>query len=583
MKIGTVQLNYTIADVEKNTAKAMAAIRHCEDQGANLVVLTELLPTGYPPKDLLYREDLIDENLKARDALVAMTAGLKAAIAFGYVEHNDQPGGKGLFNTACIAENGKIVKVRRKVLLPTYDVFAEDRYFEPGENEDFSPVEIAGMRVGLVICEETWNGEKASKKLYKPDPVTETAKAGAQHIVVVNASPYRRGVVETRHKLIRDHCRRHKIGMTYVNQVGYNDSVGFDGDSFAMNADGDIIFHAPMFREDVSVHYTTQSAIPDMAWEREWQEEVLTALPTGINDFFDKNRIGGPAIVCNSGGIDSAKVLYLGTKARGRQNIISIALPSEFSTDHSLSDAEQLARTLEVKHITIPIRHIHEMFRAGLDLGFEQLYRDIPKDLLFGLPHVLTRDAGVTDENLQARVRGTIAMGYANRFSGLVLSTSNKSESAVGYTTLYGDMCGGLAVIGDVLKTDVYNMSNWLNETYRSEIIPWHTIKKLPSAELRPGQHDQQSLPPYELLDSVLRLVENYNSPRQIKRALINAEAEVDYLRKHDRSMQQDIEKVLRLLMGAEHKRQQGPTTLKISNKLFKDGWDMPIAHALRM
>lgn len=586
MKIGIVQLNYTIADVSVNVEKTLEAIKKLDADGAELIVCTEMLTTGYPPKDLLHREDLIERNLAAKTAIVGFTGTIKAAVAFGYVAKNPVAGGKHLFNAACIAQGGKIVKEREKVLLPTYDVFAEDRYFEPGKinpmRGQFEPVEINGVKVGLLICEEIWN-----KKidLYPVDPVAETVKAGAEYIVVVNASPYRIGVKEERHNLVIEHVKTHRVGLVYVNQTGYNDSVGFDGNSFAVNPKGEIIFHAPMFQEHLEVFDTKALPIPAIAWDAEWQDEVNCALTLGINDYFDKNGITGPAIVCNSGGIDSALVLYYAVRARGAANVISIAMPSEFSSDHSLTDAAKLAKTLQVQqHIEIPIAVVHEAMRQATDQCWDRLFGDDKNYEIYGQRFAKTRESGTTDENLQARIRGAIGMALANRFNGLVLSTSNKSEAALGYTTLYGDMCGGLAVIIDLLKTEIYDLANWINETYASEIIPKNTIIKKPSAELRPGQFDQQSLPPYSLVDAVLRqLVNSHDTPAAIYKALITEQKSVEYFAQEGRELSADIDKIIKLTIAAEHKRVQSPVGLKVSKKLFKSGWDMPIAHKLRL
>lgn len=580
MKIATVQLDYIIADVLPNAEKAIQAIRSVQHSNPDIVVLTEMLTTGYPPKDLLYRKDLIDLNLQARDKIVALTSEIKSAVVFGYVENNPVKGGKPYLNSGCIAKDGKIIKLRRKTLLPTYDVFAEDRYFEPLISPgEFDPVEIAGRKVALLICEETWN---ADKSLYSHDPVEESVKAGADYLVVINASPYRRGVVDQRHALMSNHCITHRVEAVYVNQVGFNDNVGFDGDSFAMNTSGQIVFHAPMWREDISIFDTDSTEVPEIAWEREWQEEVICGLTVGIRDYFDKNGIKGPAIVCNSGGIDSALVLYLAIRAMGFGRVISIAMPSEFSSEHSLTDAKKLADGMGVQHLVIPIKSIHHQMRKRIDIGNTDLR--VGTWDIFGVENKPTEDSGVTDENIQARIRGMIGMAYANRFSGLVLSTGNKSEMATGYCTMYGDMCGGLAVISDLFKTDIYKLCPWINETYKEEIIPKNTINKAPSAELRPGQFDQQSLPPYELVDDVLRrYVEQHISPRDIKEELITDQAIMEYLSKTGRMLEKDIEKVILLTINSEYKRQQAPTGLKMSNKLFKCGWDMPIAHRLRL
>jgi NAD+ synthase (glutamine-hydrolysing) len=373
MKIATVQLNYTIGDVPGNFAKAQAAVDQAAKDKPDLIVVTEMCTTGYPPKDLLHREDLIEQNEKAVAAFAHLSERLNCTIAFGYVQPNPDSGGNPFFNAGLIVQNGKPIKVRRKVLLPTYDVFAEDRYFEPptlfseeAKTEEFLWVKIGDKKVALLICEEIWNRDQ---KLYPYDPVKESVRLGANYLCIINASPFREGVLARRHELVAEHCIKHGVGAVYVNQWGYNDNVGFDGASFAMNDKGEIIWHAPDWRDDVSIFDTDSKPIPKIVWEQDWQNTIVSALKVGINDYMDKIGIPGPAIVCNSGGIDSALVLTLAAMARGKGNVLSIGLPSEFSSDHSVSDASKLAKKLGVRHIVVSIKDIHAAIRASVDDG----------------------------------------------------------------------------------------------------------------------------------------------------------------------------------------------------------------------
>lgn len=580
MKIGIIQMNPIVGDISGNISKIMQAAKSMTE--ADLIVAPELSIIGYPPRDLLNRSDFVEANVKAATALVEFTKSIPSALAFGFAIPRVMDG-KSNYNAVLVAKNGEILTQRAKTLLPTYDVFEEAIYFEPGDSTsplNFEVVEIAGTKVGFVICEEAWNDRDFwAKRLYNHDPVETMCKNGAEYIVSLNASPYRQGVLETRHKMVAEHCRSNNVGFAYINMVGYNDDVGFDGNSFLMNRNGDIVFHAIGFDEHFEIANTEAAPLPShIIGEESWEEEVVKALILGIRDYFGKLNIQGPAIIGLSGGIDSALVAYLASQAlpaiRPKSSrVIGIGMPSEFSSEGSVYDANTIARTLGIRFAVEPIRTQHDAMRVAVDDINEQLYSPLGT-------YAECKESGVTDENLQARIRGAYLMAIANFHNGIVLSTGNKSEMAVGYCTLYGDMCGGLAVISDVCKTDVYSICRWINKNHRQEIIPWATINKKPSAELRADQHDQQSLPPYELLDATMKLyVEDYRSPEQIIQELVTEEKAIAYLRDHNRMMDADIIKVCKLIRNNQFKRVQSPTGLKVTSKLFKMGYRMPIVH----
>jgi NAD+ synthase (glutamine-hydrolysing) len=589
MKIALAQINTIVGDVDYNLAKAEEYIKVAHQAGADVVLLPELVTTGYPPRDLLYRKDLISRNIRAKDFLVELTRTIPVVIAFGYVERTETDGMKPLYNAACIAQNGKVLQTRFKTLLPTYDVFEEYRYFEPGPHR-FEPVDVKGVKVGLIICEEAWNDKNFwQKHLYSFDPVSEMAKAGAEYIFCLNSSPYRKGVADVRRKMIAQHCKSNHVGFAYVNQVGFNDEVGFDGNSFTMNSNGDVVSRCTPFIEVLDI-VDTESAkpLPTSLLDIPWQEEVLGALRLGVKDYFGKLGFTGPAIVGLSGGIDSAIVAFIAREALGTNRILGVGMPSEFSSPGSISDAEKIAKKLGIRFVVEPIAKQHDGMRVAIDNINESLYREHASNPykratpLFNREFVKCQDAGVTDENLQARIRGIYLMGLANYYNGLVLSTSNKSESAVGYTTLYGDMCGGLAVISDLPKTMIFELCSYINLVSREEIIPWNTINKPPSAELRADQKDSDSLPPYETLDAILyRFVDEAKCPREIIDEMATVTAEVKYLSETNRNLKEDIIWVCNAVSRNEYKRKQSPTGLKVSAKLFKYGWQMPIVHRL--
>lgn len=588
MNIGIVQLNTIIADIDGNMLKAKKAVEQSVCGGAEIVVLSELFITGYPPRDLIHRKDLIDANVRAVDDFIRWSEELKTTIVFGYVEPNPTDGQKDYFNTVLTVSNGKVVNKRRKTLLPTYDVFSEDRYFEAGNhNTEFVPFELNGVKIGVINCEEGWNDADFWKeRLYSFDPVTELVANGAQYIVWTNASPYRIGIDELRTKMAEAHCKRHNIGLVYVNQVGYNDDIGFDGSSFAMNKRGEIIHQSLPFREDVVVFGTDAMAIPEKVLEMPWQHKVMLALQTGIRDYFNKLGIKGPAIIGLSGGIDSAIVAFLAATALGPDRVIGVGMPSRFSSDGSVTDAEKIAKKLGIHFVVQPIKEQHDSVRTALDgINTALINRHLANERteFFGRKNfVKVADSGVTDENIQARLRGIYLMGISNFYNGIVLSTGNKSEMAVGYCTMYGDMCGGLSVISDLLKTKVFDLCRWINEAMRDEIIPFATIDKPPSAELRANQKDQDSLPPYPILDEIItKLVEEAKATDQIIKEMVTYDRSMKYKGETDRDLEGDIVWVCQKTMMNEFKRKQAPTGLKLTNKSFRFGLEWPIVHKL--
>jgi len=441
MNIGIVQLNTIIGDVENNVKRGLESIKQLASGGADIVVLPELFITGYPPRDLLHRKDLITANLEGVQKLIDASKTYGVTIVSGFVANNFHLG-KPFFNSVLVAQGGQAKRTplsegfefRQKILLPTYDVFVEDRYFEPGRRE-FPVVDIKGVKVGIIICEEAWNDPSFWKNcLYDVDPVAEYATNGAKYIISINASPYRMGVVDQRHNMIAAHCRTHNIGFCYVNQVGYNDDVGFDGNSFAMNESGKIIFHAAAWDEDVIIFNTDAKPIPISAYEVEWEKEVLSAVTTGVKDYWNKLGIKGPAIIGLSGGIDSALVAAIAVGALGAKNVIGVGMPSEFSSYGSVSDAEKIAKTLDIHFALMSIKTAHHNIRFALDNINRQLITPFTQFLtLFGSRMESLENSGVPDENIQARIRGIYLMGLANYYNGIVLSTGNKSEMAVGY------------------------------------------------------------------------------------------------------------------------------------------------------
>jgi len=543
VKIFIGQLNPTVGALSSNMEQIRNAYEKGVRAGADLVMVTELAVTGYPPRDLLDREVFINAALEVRDAIVSRTG--TTALLFGCIARNASWCGKPLHNTAVLAQNGKIILQQNKVLLPTYDVFDELRYFEPGGS--VRTADVAGMRVGITICEDFWfDDEILGTKLYCNNPVDQLARQGAQVLLNISASPFNSGKRKSRYDLFSEIAKRYRLPLVYVNQVGGNDELLFDGSSIVIDDQGQTIFCAPSFEEHhslVNVHGERCDSVlaPDEA------EEIGKGLILGLRDYIRKCGFRD-VVIGLSGGIDSAVTAAIAVEALGKEHVTGIAMPSKFSSKSSLDDACLLARNLGIAVHVVPIEPIYEPYEHS----FDKLFNDHTFD--------------TTNENVQARIRGNILMAWSNKTGAMVVSTGNKSELAVGYCTLYGDMAGGLALLGDVYKTMIYRIAHWINRD--REIIPSSSITKPPSAELRPNQTDQDTLPPYEVLDGILRL---YVEEWQEVDAIVKAG--------YDRAL---VETILRIVDTNEFKRRQAAPTIRVSTKAFGNGRQMPIAQRWR-
>ncbi len=538
MNIGILQLNFTIGDFEKNADKVARAYGEAVELGAELVVAPELGLCGYPPRDLLNRADFLEGHDRGLRELAKRVG--RVPLLMGGIEKSTKKEGRPLHNVAFLFEKGKVRVVARKRLLPTYDVFDEDRYFEPGEK--VAPVRIGGRRVGVTICEDIWNDEDVwMERRYLADPVRELAKKGIDLLINLSASPWHQGKEKTRYRLLERVAKREKIPVVQVNAVGGNDELVFDGQSLVLSKRGKLLSMGLAFAEEVKV-VDLDGQEKKIEWASE-EEQIFRALVLGTRDYLGK--CGFQEVVLGlSGGIDSALTAVIAAEALGKDKVLGVAMPSRFSSPGSVADAEALAKRLGIRYQKIPIE---EPFAAMLQAI---------------TPSRGGRSGGLTEENLQSRLRGVILMGISNDSGRLLLTTGNKSELAVGYCTLYGDMCGALAVIADVPKTLVYRIARWINR--EREIIPKSSIEKAPSAELRPDQKDQDSLPSYEELDRILEsYVVNEGSIREmVKKGIARPMAE-EIVRKIDLS---------------EYKRRQAAPGLKVTTKAFGVGRRIPLA-----
>jgi NAD+ synthase (glutamine-hydrolysing) len=548
MRIALAQINTTVGALAKNADRVIHFLEQGREQGADLVVFPELTLTGYPPLDLLDRPSFITHNLEALDRVAAATAHRPAALV-GFVHREEGRVGTGLFNAAALCAEGKIQSIHAKTLLPTYDVFDERRYFDPAP--EVKVAEFKGHRLGISICEDAWNdaqfwSQMARPRRYEVDPVERLAGQGMDLLINISASPFTEGKRAFKREMFAAVARRHGVPMVHVNLVGGNDSLIFDGWSNVFNRDGEIVVQARDFAESFRVWDTESQAAGSGPMEAATGEEIETiceALTLGIRDYLGKQGFRS-AIVGLSGGVDSALTCALAVRALGAENVVGIAMPSQFSSQHSLDDAAALAQALGIEYHAVPIFPIFERYVESL----KPIFQDRPFD--------------VAEENLQARVRGNLLMAYSNKFGHIVLSTGNKSEMAVGYCTLYGDMSGGLAVLSDVPKTMVYELSNFLNR--EREVIPWNTIRKAPSAELRPNQFDSDSLPPYEILDPIIRAY--------VEEGLFVEEI---VARGFEEAV---VERVIRMIERSEYKRRQAAIGLKVTHRAFGYGRRMPVA-----
>ena len=543
MKIALAQINTTVGDFSANEAKIAAAYKRGVEAGAELVVCPELSVCGYPPRDLLSKREFLPANWATIQRLAGATGG--TGLLVGYAGASDKRPGREATNSAALLQNGSVLALRHKTLLPTYDVFDEDRYFEPATEN--LPVTFNGQKIGITICEDIWNDEDFWKdRRYPANPAVELVQGGAMLLLNLSASPWHLGKNRFRRAMLSNLAAKTKRPLLYCNLVGGNDELVFDGASLVFTQTGHLAAEGALFGEDFFV-VDTASLHPLDPKKTEDEEKVYRALVLGLRDYLHKCGFKS-AVLGLSGGIDSALTAVIAAEALGPENVRGVSLPSQFSSRGSLEDAELLARKLAIQYDVIPIQTAFEAVKAQLQSVFAKRKED------------------TTEENIQARLRGVFLMAMSNKFGSLLLTTGNKSELAVGYCTLYGDMCGGLAVISDVPKTMVYRLANWVNR--ESEIIPAASITKPPSAELRPNQSDQDSLPPYDVLDAILeQYVVQFKSPAEIIKSGFD---------------EATVRRVVRLIDANEYKRRQAAPGLKVTSKAFGVGRRIPIAQRYR-
>ena len=545
MKIGLAQINSTVGDFPSNAKRIVSAYREALDQGAELVIVPEMALVGYPPRDLVFKSGFVDKCLQALDYLKGEIGAVPLVV--GYVDHNEKQGpGKPFRNGAAFLVDGEIRDRIFKTLLPTYDIFDERRYFEP--SEQCQPVEWKGRRIGITICEDVWTEDFLHRPLYKRDPVKELMEMDVEFILNLSASPYHLGKGEVRRELLGALAEKSGVPFVYCNSVGGNDQLIFDGGSLVMSSEGVPLMEMPPFDEEVAVAELFEGS-PSHSGARSSRkrmhpdEEIFRALVLGVRDYIHKCGFE-TACIGLSGGIDSALTAAVAVEAIGADDVLGITMPSPYSSRGSVDDSLSLAANLGIRCETVPIAETFEAVRGAL----APIFQDLPED--------------VTEENMQARIRGLYLMSLSNKFNHLLLTTGNKSELAVGYCTIYGDMCGGLAVISDLPKTRVFSVARWLNRD--QEIIPWNTIEKPPSAELRPDQKDEDTLPSYEVLDEILEFyVEKQLSPQEIVENHGFEEKTVLWVQR-----QVDLN---------EWKRHQAAPGLRVTSKAFGIGRRIPI------
>jgi NAD+ synthase/NAD+ synthase (glutamine-hydrolysing) len=541
VKIALGQINPTVGDFSGNAAKITQFARQARSAGAGLILFPELAVSGYPPHDLVERPSFVTRNRETVERIAAETQGI--AVICGMVTPAEADSGKKVMNSAALLREGRIEFIQSKMLLPTYDVFDELRNFAPAKSQQL--FSFCGNQMALTICEDAWNDKRFwNKRLYRIDPVEELVRAGGNFVLNISASPFWLGKRELRRDMLAAIAHNQKVPVAMVNQVGGNDSLVFDGSSLVIAPDGQVIAQGKSFEEDL-IYFDSQSLTGDMHTQTIGEEaSAYEALVLGTRDYVHKCGFER-AIIGLSGGIDSALTASIAVDALGSENMIGVGMPGPYSSRGSIDDAQQLARNLKIRFEVLSIDEIYEAARRTL----VPVFTGMPED--------------VTEENIQSRARGMLLMAMSNKFGALVLSTGNKSELAVGYCTLYGDMVGGLAVISDVPKTLVYRLSAYVNS--RRKVIPEATIEKPPSAELRPDQRDSDSLPPYEVLDDILEdFVEESWSAEQIARAH-NFDPDL-------------VRRVIRMVERSEYKRQQAAPGIKISAKAFGYGRRFPIA-----
>jgi NAD+ synthetase len=537
MRVGFAQINTTVGDIETNARKIISAYREATLQGAELVITPELALTGYPPQDLVFKSGFVPQTL-AQLQLLHEKVDI-APLLVGYVDFNPKKSGKPFVNSCAVLEKDRPVRKIFKTLLPTYDVFDEARYFEPAEDQQ--PIELLGQKIGITICEDIWTDKYLRHDLYHIDPVERLVASGASTILNLSSSPFSVGKPLLRREMVKELAVQHRIPFFYCNAIGGNDELIFDGNSFVINQEGLTTARLPAFLEQVAIVDSNAAPVSDTGAPAE--EEIYHALVLGIRDYFAKCGFRS-AVLGLSGGIDSAVTAAIGVEALGKENVTGVSMPSSYSSSGSLEDADRVAKNLGIRRLVIPIKDPFEVLKDQFKEAFAGLSED------------------ATEENMQARLRGLILMALSNKFGHLLLTTGNKSELSVGYCTIYGDMCGGLAVISDVPKTMVYRLARWINR--EKEVIPDNSIIKPPSAELRPNQTDQDTLPSYDMLDAILQLyVEEQLSPAEIIDRGFDAEI---------------VHWIQRRVDVNEYKRRQAAPGLKVTSLAFGIGWRMPVA-----
>ena len=539
MKVALLQINPIVGDLEGNAAKIKKFATKAK--GVDLIVTSELALLGYPPRDLLLYPDFIAAAWESLQILAKDTKSLPP-ILVGTAIVNENKSGRPLYNAAVLIKEGKINKIFHKSLLPTYDVFDEDRYFESVNEPQI--LKFNGKRIGISICEDLWNDKDFwLKPRYHFDPIEKLAQEKVDLIINLSSSPFTIDKQKLRESMIAVSSKKYKIPILYANQVGGNDDLVFDGASIAFNSQGKLLARAKAFEEDLPVIDldSKTNAINDYPENKE--ELIFKALSLGLSDYLKKCEFK-KVLIGISGGIDSAIVAAIARHSLGAKNVLGVLMPSPYTSAQSMIDAQRLAKNLGIETVTLEIASLMKNYNKTLDDAFKGFKKDI------------------TEENIQARIRGNLLMALSNKYEALVLSTGNKSELTVGYTTLYGDLTGGIAIIGDLSKTQVYKLAKWINR--ERELIPKSIIEKAPSAELRPNQKDQDSLPPYDLLDKILYLyIEKHEGPKQI------------VSKGFDKDL---VARVLSMVTSAEFKRRQSPPTLKVTSRAFGSGWRMPIA-----
>jgi NAD+ synthase (glutamine-hydrolysing) len=539
MRIAVAQLNFHVGNFEGNLQKMLEAVKTAKEQKADIICFSELATTAYPPRDFVEFDDFIDLAEQTVNRLAKAAKGI--AIIVGSVSRNPVIEGKDLFNSAYFLADGAIQQVQHKALLPTYDIFDEYRYFEPAS--DFKVISFKGKKIALTICEDLWNLGNENP-LYTICPMDELMPQKPDFMINISASPFAYDHAEERIEVLKANIERYQLPLFYINHSGAQTEIIFDGGSIIMSPNGKVYEELPYFEECIKTYdlEAVSKGKDEQVQAKDKMQLIHDGIILGIKDYFGKLGFKR-AILGLSGGIDSAVTAVLAARALGPNNVRAILMPSEFSSDHSINDARDLAKNLGIQYDIIPIQKAFESF----------------KELLY--PHFLGTSFSLAEENIQARIRGLLLMAMSNKFGNILLNTSNKSEAAVGYGTLYGDMCGGLSVIGDVYKTEVFELARFMNK--EGEVIPENTIIKPPSAELRPNQKDSDSLPDYDILDKILfQYIEKQQGPKEIIKMGYD---------------EQLVRRILRLVNINEFKRYQTPPIIRVSSKAFGVGRRMPI------